>query len=177
MGQLLLVVDLQNGFINDSTKHVVSGVETLISHFSAKKIPIALTRFINSPGSPYVKWVQWSLLMEEPEINLVDNIRDSVCDISAKVFDKPGYTAFTEEFEAFLHNHAIDKIILCGISTEACVLKTAVDAFERNIEPVVVQDACASTDGDEIHDAGILLISKFIGRGQMITIQDVIENV
>lgn len=173
MAELLLVVDLQNGFINDCTKHVISGIETLIEHFSEKKIPIAFTRFINSPGSPYVKWVEWSLLMAEPEINLVDN----VCDISAKVFDKPGYTAFTEEFETFLHNHEIDKIILCGISTEACVLKTAVDAFERNVEPVVVQDACASTGGDEIHDAGILLISKFIGTGQMTTIQDVIQTV
>jgi nicotinamidase-related amidase len=58
-------------------------------------------------------------------------------------------------------------LVLCGIATDGCVLKSAVDAFERGIEPVVVTDACASHAGREIHEAGLLLLARFIGPGQL----------
>ncbi|WP_280431477.1 isochorismatase family protein [Nocardia brasiliensis] len=37
-----------------------------------------------------------------------------------------------------------NRLILCGIATDACVLKTALDAFERGYVPWVVRDAVAS---------------------------------
>lgn len=170
MGNLLLVVDMQNGFVNEKTEHIVSGIETLIDYFSKKQLPIAFTRFINSPESPHVKWIGWSRFMAEPEINLIDNFRNT----SKHVFDKKGYTAFTEEFETFLRDRSISKIFWCGIATDGCVLKSAVDSFERNIKPVVVKDACASHAGDDVHHAGLLLISRFIGKRQITTIKQVI---
>lgn len=171
MGQLLLIIDMQNGFVNQETKPIIPGIESLIAHFAQRQVPIAFTRFINSPASPHVKWIGWSRLMAEPEINLVDTF----CEPSATIFDKPGYTAFTDEFERFLQAQAIDRLILCGIATDGCILKTAVDAFERHIEPVVVQDACASHAGREVHNAGLLLISRFIGKRQITTIEEIIK--
>ncbi|MGB0384711.1 MAG: isochorismatase family cysteine hydrolase [Ardenticatenaceae bacterium] len=171
MANLLLVVDMQNGFVNNKTKHIVSGIETLIDYFAKQQLPVAFTRFINRPEGPHVKWIGWSRFMAEPEINLIDNFRHT----SEHVFDKKGYTAFTEEFEGFLRDRSINKIFLCGIATDGCILKTAVDSFERNIKPVVVKDACASHAGDEVHNAGLLLISRFIGKRQITTIKQVIE--
>ena len=171
MASLLLVVDMQNGFVNSRTKHIISGIETLIEDFTKKQLPIAFTRFINRPESPYVKWIGWSRFMAEPEINLIENFRST----SEYVFDKKAYTAFTEEFERFLVEHSISKIFLCGIATDGCVLKTAVDSFEKKIEPVVIKDACASHAGHDVHKAGLLLISRFIGKRQIRTIKQVIE--
>jgi len=63
-------------------------------------------------------------------------------------------------------------LVLCGIATDGCVLKTAVDAFERGIEPVVVVDACASHAGNAVHEAGLLLLGRFIGAGQLRSVAD-----
>jgi len=60
----------------------------------------------------------------------------------------------------------------CGIATDGCVLKTAVDLFEAGIRPVVLTDAVSSHAGDEVHQAGLLLISRFIGGEQLVTSEE-----
>ena len=54
------------------------------------------------------------------------------------------------------------------------MLKTAIDAFERGIEPVVVVDACASHAGREIHEAGLTLLRRFVGGRQLRTTAEVL---
>jgi nicotinamidase-related amidase len=78
----------------------------------------------------------------------------------------------TPELENYLREQQVERLVLCGIATDGCVLKSAVDAFERGIEPVVVTDACASHGGSEIHEAGLLLLGRFIGAGQLKSVAD-----
>jgi nicotinamidase-related amidase len=66
-------------------------------------------------------------------------------------------------------------VYVCGIDTEVCVLKTAVDAFERDIVPWLVMDASASHSGVEAHEAGLLVAQKMLGRRQLISAANVIE--
>jgi len=42
-----------------------------------------------------------------------------------------------------------------------------VDAFERNLTPWIVADAYASHTGAEFHQAGLLILRKFIGPRQI----------
>jgi hypothetical protein len=48
-------------------------------------------------------------------------------------------------------------------------MKTAVDAFERNLTPVVISDACGSHAGVDVHNAGLLILERFIGKDQIVT--------
>ncbi|MBA2324826.1 MAG: isochorismatase family protein [Pseudonocardiales bacterium] len=64
-----------------------------------------------------------------------------------------------------------------GPTTESCVLKTACDAFERDLTPWIVTDACFSHAGQEAHDAGLLVASRFIGRRQLVTSDEIITRV
>lgn len=173
MAPLLLVIDLQNGFVTEKTAHILPGIRRLVEHFTSQQLPVVFTRFINQPDSAHVKWIGWSRLMSEPEINLVaDFQRMATC-----VFDKGGYTAFTADFEHFLRANAVNTLVLCGIATDGCVLKSAVDAFERNIRPLVVQDACASHAGNDLHEAGLRLLTRFIGKQQLVTIEEIIATI
>ena len=52
------------------------------------------------------------------------------------------------------------------------MLKTAVDAFERDLTPWIIEDACASHAGLEPYSAGLLVARRFIGRSQVITAAD-----
>ena len=129
----------------------------------ARGEPVAFTRFVNVEGGPHERWIGWSRFMEEPE----NALHDALGVDDHPVFVKHGYTAFTPEFEKHLESLGIERLVICGIATDGCVLKTAVDAFERNIEPVVVTDACASHAGAAVHDAGLLLLGRFIGKKQL----------
>ena len=160
---LLLVVDVQNGFVNGYTRHLIDVVNGLIAGFAGRREPVAFTRFVNIPGSGHERWIGWTRFMHEPENALVDTLATG----SSPVFVKHGYTAFTPAFEDHVRERRIERLLLCGIATDGCVLKSAVDAFERGIEPVVLSDACASHAGREIHEAGLLLLSRFIGPRQL----------
>ncbi len=165
---MLLAVDVQNGFVNEHTRHIIEPVNALIGAFTGRGEPLAFTRFVNTLGSGYERWIGWTSFMHRPE----NNLSDAVDVGSAPVFVKHGYTAFTDEFSNYLDEHSIDRLVLCGIATDGCVLKTAVDAFERGIEPVVITDACASHAGRALHDAGLLLLARFIGAGQLKSVAD-----
>jgi len=167
-GSMLLVVDVQNGFVNDHTRHVVGIINKLIGAFADRGDAVAFTRFVNTPDSGYARWIGWTRFMQGPENNLFDALDVG----TAPVFVKHGYTAFTPEFESYLREQRITRLVLCGIATDGCVLKSAVDAFERGIEPVVVTDACASHAGRELHEAGVLLLGRFIGTRQLKSVAD-----
>jgi nicotinamidase-related amidase len=163
VARALLVVDVQNGFLNEHTRHVIANINRLTEAFVAREEPVAFTRFVNTPGSGYERWIGWSRFMSEPENAIVDAI-----DVRAgRVFVKHGYSAFTPAFSDYLSDAGIDSLVICGIATDGCVLKSAVDAFERDIEPWVVSDACASHAGASLHEAGLILIGRFIGTGQL----------
>lgn len=173
MSICLMVVDMQIGFLNDNTKHIVPNVRRLVEAARTQSTKIVFTRFVNRPESGYVKWIRWSRFMERPEIDLIPQLAP----YAKNVFDKHGYTAFTDDVARFLTEHSIDRIVICGVATDGCVLKTAVDAFERHIEPIVVHDACASHAGESLHEAGKLLLGRFIGKGQLQTVEQVLQLV
>ena len=172
MKSMLLVVDMQNGFMSERCQHIVPIVSDLIEHFNNQDKPVAFTRFINIPESGYVKWIKWSRLMTEPEINIIPELQKYV----QKIFDKNYYTAFTDEFTLYIKNIGIEQIYICGVATDSCVFKSAIDAFEKGIEPIVIKDACYSHAGEEAHNAGLFLLARNIGKYQIVETNQVLTN-
>jgi nicotinamidase-related amidase len=56
-------------------------------------------------------------------------------------------------------------------------LKTAIDSFERGIEPIIIEDACFSHGGQQAHDAGIFLLKRNIGKNQIQMTDEVIKKI
>jgi nicotinamidase-related amidase len=67
-----------------------------------------------------------------------------------------------------LERRKISEVFLCGIETDCCVLKTAVDLFEHHYRPVVLSSACASRAGKENHEAGLKILRRMIGNEQVV---------
>ena len=84
------------------------------------------------------------------------------------VVDKTVYTAFTRAGERALSVHPGDTLVICGIDTDGCVLKTALDAFERDVTPIIAIDACATDGGAAAQQAARLVLERTVGPGQIL---------
>ncbi|WP_218028563.1 isochorismatase family cysteine hydrolase [Nocardia yamanashiensis] len=179
----LLVVDAQKGFVNQHSAPVIPIVLDLATRWAATGRPTIFTRYWNYAGSPYETLIGWRALYGPPDTDIVDELVPLTARANARVLDKTTYTALTDEGLALLDELDITDLVICGIATDACVLKTALDAFERGYVPWVVRDAVASNatrhPAQEIHDSALLHISRLVGAGQLIdagNVRDAIET-
>jgi nicotinamidase-related amidase len=173
----LLIVDVQNGFVNDKSRHVLPVIVELATHWQSTSQPIYMSQFTNYPGSQWERLIGWHRLESEAEIAIREELQLFVND--AVTFRKRSYSCLVGSFLSDLRSHDWDEVVLCGIATDGCVLATAVDLFEfkdRPIRPVVVRDGCASHAGEAVHAAGIQLIERFIGRSQVVSSDDLFRE-
>ena len=63
-GDLLIVVDVQNGFLSDGSEHVVNPIAREVERWIDEKKPVVMTRFHNEPGSSWETLIHWSRLRE-----------------------------------------------------------------------------------------------------------------
>jgi nicotinamidase-related amidase len=166
---VLVVVDVQNGFVNSRSKAILPPLQKFLTSWVARGLPVILTRFINVPGSQWETLIHWTRLRDSPETDLHPLVLGVVeGQPNVYVVDKTTYSSLNTEVLSVLDALKPDRLILCGIASDGCVLKTAVDAFEQGMIPVVLKDLTASHAGQAVHEAGLLLISRFIGRDQLI---------
>lgn len=159
MPKPLLIVDVQQGFINSFTHHIPQRVARLLER--GEYDPILFTRFINLPDGPYQQFLDWHSCCSEPETTIVPELEPFMR--TDLVFSKPGLCGMPDELKSYLIEQAIKQIFLVGIDTDMCVLKIAQDIFDLWIEPIVLTDCCASTAGLQAHLAGLAVLSRNIG--------------
>lgn len=159
VNEALLIVDVQNGFLRDCTAHIPVMVEKLQHSYQT----VIATQFYNQEGSFFRTLIQWERLkVDTDEFDLAFSLKEG-----AQRIVKPTYTCVDVRFLDFLRRNEIQRVDICGIDTDICVTKCAVDLFEANVEPVVLKDYCASTAGDEAHNFALKTIGRFIGRRQV----------
>lgn len=171
----LVVVDVQNGFVTDVSRPVVPVIADLVERWTAGGRPVVFTRYLNYPGSLFERLFDWRKLSHAPETDIVPELADAAA--KAPVINKHGYTLFNEEGRALVEENGWTELVFCGIDTEICVLKSAVDAFEAGITPWILTDASASHSSQASHDAGIFIGRRFIGPSQFVTVAAALSHV
>lgn len=156
----LLIVDVQNGFINEKTKHIPALVEKLQCNYEF----VIATRFINLPDSPYRRLIKWEHLSPNTEeIELAFRPKEGTI-----IIDKYIYSCIDEHFMLLLKEKGITVVDICGIDTDICVTKCAVDLFERNITPYVLKDYCATHADMDVQEAALVILARYIGKSQIV---------
>lgn len=158
----LVLIDMQNGFISENTEKIVGRVVKMLegAHFSF----VMATQFVNVSGSPYERFLNWYGLKDTNSRELIPEIRKYV----DKTFVKHGYSCFTEEFDRFVKQEHFDRLYFAGIDTDCCVLKSALDCFERGIDFRVLYNYCASNGGRSSEEAAKIIMLRSIGKNQLI---------
>lgn len=160
MKKLLLVIDVQNDFINEHTKDTLIKIKELIN--SNRYDLTAFTRFINNENSIWYKKLNYKGCMTKEQQAIAIDTKNN------KIFDKKIYTAVNDELKDYIRENDISQIYLCGFDTDACIQKTAIDLFEQNYDVYVLKDYCMSHAGKEIHDLYIQNLSRLIGKNKII---------
>jgi nicotinamidase-related amidase len=173
---VLVVVDVQNGFITEHSQPVVPVIVDLVRRWQAARGDVVFSRYLNYPGSPFERLIGWTKMANGHETEIVTELTPYVRP-DTPVVDKYIYTLFTPEGTRLVNEHAWTDLYVCGIDTDICVLKTAVDAFEHNLTPWILKDACASHAGPEAHTAGLFITARFIGSNQIINVASLPESV
>jgi len=172
---VLVVVDVQNGLVTEHSEPIVPIIADLVSRWHAACGDVIFTRYLNYAGSPFERLIGWTEMVEAPGTDLVTELAPYI-NPSTPIIDKYIYTLFTPEGTRLVEERGWTDLYICGIDTEICVLKTAVDAFERNLTPWIIKDACASHSGPDAHDAGLFIASRFIGINQIIHTSSLLES-
>lgn len=157
---LLLVIDVQRNFINKNTRDIPKRIEKLINENNFKYI--VFTKFINDENSNFYKVLNYRGCIRNEDREIVVDTKDN------RVLEKRTYTALTSELMTYLKENKIKDIYLCGIDTDACVLKTAIDLFENNYNVKVIEYCTMSHSGRRYHKFAIKMLKKLIGKDSVI---------
>jgi nicotinamidase-related amidase len=160
----LLIVDVQNGFITDETKDVPAHISHHIRHHSYDQL--LFSQFINQPGSNYERLIDVKSCYGAPETDIHPDLAEFVT--SENVFVKHGKSAFkNQDLLRCIKTAQIDQLDICGLDIDDCVLATAFEAFDLNLNFRVLDDLCGSSHGqDHIHSSAHSIITKNLSPKQ-----------
>jgi nicotinamidase-related amidase len=131
----VVVVDVINHFefpdgdkILRSALQVAPNLRRLLARARREEVPIIYVNYCLRPEAPGRKFVEQVRPLPEDYFVL-----------------KPKHSAFYQTpLETLLSYLKIDAIVLCGLTTHSCIACSAHDANMRDLEAVVVSDACAA---------------------------------
>jgi len=165
MANALVVIDVQNYFINDYTKKIPSKIANFIAEANSKKLfdYILFIKFVNHPNSNFVKSLNWSKMMSSPDTDIVRELKEYI--LEDNIFIKSTFSAFkSEPFLDFIRNNSIHEFYLCGLDIDGCIYATALDGFDQGSSIKILQDLCISHSGKELTASGKLILKKNIGK-------------
>lgn len=164
---VLLIVDVQNGFVTGDTQHVVPAIINLAQRWNQAGGSTVFSRYFNYPGSSFERLVNWRQLYSPPETDIANGLAPYA--ERSTTINKETYSAFTDDLRKLVRHHGWSNIVVCGIDTDLCVLTTVFDAFDSGLTPWVVTDCSASTGGQVTHEAGLIVMARGIGETHLVT--------
>ncbi|MET7729957.1 cysteine hydrolase [Streptomyces sp. NPDC005402] len=147
---LLTVIDMQRVFAEPDSPwaapryaEAAAGVRRLLPAFADR---VTFTRFV-APATPTGAWRayyrQWPFALQPPDAPLW-RLTDDFADRAPNIMDAPTFGKWTPELAASVGPEG--RLVLAGVSTDCCVLSTALAAADAGVETLVVSDACAGAD-------------------------------
>lgn len=139
MRKLLLIVDVQEGFINEKSAWLPEKIGKYIA--KSDYTDVVATQFVNHHKTPCYKFMDWTGCMTPDE----KAICPEVLRYCKKVFQKDTYTSVTPQLLDYIAINHYAEIHICGISSGCCVVATAYDLFDRGFNIKVIPALCAVT--------------------------------
>ena len=188
----LLVIDMQNGFCHPEGSFAKLGLDvsmcnaaigpisTLVDKAHEAGVPVVFTRYVYRTdyrdGGVLVQDLlpaladTKSLAAGTWDADLVDELVPTDDDF---ILDKNRYSAFYGTgLEPILTSLGVERLVVCGVTTNMCVETTARDASQRDYRVFVVSDATGELE-KERHDMALNTLG--FGFGWVVESKDVLN--
>jgi nicotinamidase-related amidase len=157
MSTALIVIDMLNRYEHEDAGPLLSSVRGILPALSrliekARGADV-LTVYVNDNHGDWTagrtQLSQWALEGADP--SMIEPILPAE-DVPFLI--KARHSVFyATQLEYLLRHENIDRVMLCGQVTEQCILYSALDAYVRHFQVVVVRDAVAHIHEDLAHAA------------------------
>ncbi len=162
---LLVVIDVQNCFVNDFSRDIPGKIKEYLLANESKYDFVIFTKFINQPESQFVKHLGYKDCMSPPATEIVAELREFLTEDN--VFEKHTYSIFRpKEILDFIKSRKVKQIFLCGLTSDGCVLASAFDAFDLGFRVNIIKELVGTCWGSkEYNDAIIQLLGYKVDPG------------
>jgi nicotinamidase-related amidase len=164
----LAVIDMQEVFADPGSAwftprfgEIVGPVKELVAAFRPR---VTFTRFV-APAEPAGAWrryyEQWPFALRPPDdpiYRLVADFADDAAAAAGLEIEASTFGKWGPQLEGLVGDGG--RLVLAGVSTDCCVLSTAVAAADAGISVQVVADACAGVN-DEIQAQALALLRLY----------------
>ncbi|WP_425538612.1 isochorismatase family protein [Microaceticoccus formicicus] len=180
----LIIIDMQNDFIQEGApiecpngKKLIPVIQDLKKWAHSLKIPV----FYTQEEHRFQKIdFGLELIRSEPEhcvegtkgVEIVEELKPKDDEYVIKKRRYSGY--YLTDLEILMRAFDRDCLIITGVATNVCVYGTAFDSIQRDIQPIVVEDAVAGTS-IQLHEAFLQNIDYVIG--DVVTSNQLKENI
>ncbi len=145
----LIVIDMQKDFcyedgalfVGDAAKDIIPRIKALIEEAIRKKVQLIFTQDWHSPDDEEFEVWGRHCIRDTRGAEIIDELFLK----EAYVVKKQKYSAFFgTDLDAHLKEKGVGTLILVGVTTNICVLHTAIDASLRGYETIVPEDCVAA---------------------------------
>ncbi|MGW0769969.1 cysteine hydrolase family protein [Streptomyces sp. NPDC002676] len=176
---LLAVVDMQRVFADPASPwatpryaDAAAGVLRLLPAFGDR---VTFTRFL-APAEPIGAWRayydRWPFARRLPDAELWA-LTDEFAEHAGDTVDATTFGKWTPELADRVGPEG--RLVLAGVSTDCCILSTALAAADAGCEVLVVADACAGVD-DDSHIKTLHILDLYRPLIRVTTIADLLAE-
>jgi nicotinamidase-related amidase len=175
----LAVIDMQRVFgAPDSAwfaprfAEIVGPVRALVDAFRPR---VTFTRFI-APKAPAGAWRQyydqWPFALQPPGARIYQLVDDFAGE-PGPTLDATTFSKWNDDLSARVGDGG--RLVLAGVSTDCCVLSTAVAAADAGVAVQVVGDACAGVT-DESHRQALDILRLYAPLVEVVSLAGVLRR-
>jgi nicotinamidase-related amidase len=149
----LMIIDMQRIFREPISEWVTpgyasasAGIQRLMEAFESR---VCFTRFL-APEQPTGVWIDyyemWPFALDPANASLYE-LSEEFRSIPATTVDRTTFGKWDAETDRELGHPA--ELVLTGVTTDCCVLSTALAAADAGVHVIVAADACAGVTGED----------------------------
>ena len=174
----LAVIDMQRVFAEPDSPwlaprftEIVGPVKSLVEAFRPR---VTFTRFV-APRVPEGAWrayyAQWPFALQPPDARIYELV-DEFAGEPGPTLDTTTFSKWGPDLSARVGNGTL---VLAGVSTDCCVLSTALAAADAGTPVRVAGDACAGAD-DDSHASALRLLQLQSPLIEVVTVADILGS-
>jgi len=167
MANAVLVIDMLRGFLEEGyplyigakARRIIPGIQRLLEEELARNSKVFFICDRHDPDDAEFKMFPPHCIAGTAETEIIPELAK----YAGEILPKRRYSGFFDTaLEAKLSELKPEKLIICGVLTNICVLHTVADARNRDYEVEVPLDCVASPD-EAMHEFALEHMEKVLG--------------